>query len=99
MVMGFEHQVFLDLTSAQRSELHERLITHPFFSKAENSNSNFLYEFSESRSKSDMPDFLIIIEEEGLYVCNNKHAQPWSDIEFIEHYLLGNNIPYRIHEL
>lgn len=97
--MGFEHQVYLNLTSVQRQELHQILTTHSFFSKAEYRDSKLVYEFSENKSKPGMPDFLVVIEEEGLYVCHNRHAQPWAGIEFIEQYLLENNIPYRIHEL
>jgi hypothetical protein len=99
MAMGFEHQVYLNLTSTQRSELHKLLTIHPFFSRSGNQDGKLLYEFSGNKSKPGTPDFLVVIEEEGLYVCHNKSSQPWAGMEFIEQYLLENNIPYRIHEL
>ena len=97
--MGFEHHIFFTMSSQERGTVEKLLTKHPFFSSLSIVNNITFYEFRKTIAINNTPDFTVIIEKDGLYVCNNRHSEEWTDIDFIKEYLDENNIKYRIEEL
>jgi hypothetical protein len=97
--MGFEHHIFFTMSSQERGTIEKLLTLHPFFSSLSTVNEITFYEFRKTITTNNIPDFSVVIEKDGLYVCNNRHSKEWTDINFIKEYLDDNNIGYRIEEL
>lgn len=97
--MGYEYEVYVELTAAQRQELHNLLTAHPLFSGAESEGSGIRYTFAKDKSHSGMPDVLVVIDGSNLYLCSHLHTEACAYMECIQRYFLGNTIPYHINEL
>jgi hypothetical protein len=55
--------------------------------------------FEFKKGENAMPDFSVIIENDGLYIINNLKSEPTEDIEFILDNLTENKLEYKIIEL
>ncbi|MDF2451007.1 MAG: hypothetical protein K0S26_511 [Bacteroidota bacterium] len=97
--MGFEHQVYFSLTNESKNDIRKLLIENSCFTKSVIVDNKEYFEFHKTNAGNDMPDFSVVIETDGLYVCNNRQPDAFADIEFITQYLSENNIKYSIEEL
>lgn len=97
--MGFEHQVYFSLTNESKNDIQKLLIENSSFTKTVIVDNKEFFEFHLTNSDNDMPDFSVVIETDGLYICNNRHPDVFADIEFITKYLSENNIKYSVEEL
>ncbi len=75
------------------------LTGHPDFSMIEKIGEITFYEFRTSTHGYDMPDFSAVVDMQGLYIIHQLDSKPWADIQFIEEYLIKNNLSYKNEEL
>jgi len=81
--MGFEYKVVIKLNDTNKQGI-ENIIT-----ELQN----------QTASKDKWPDAYIKIEEDGIYICQNRISNVFEGLEKIKNYLTGNNLNYTIEEL
>jgi hypothetical protein len=96
--MGHEHKIYFSIPKANQDNLRDTITRQPSYSGTIQVNGVTQYEF-RFNSNDSYPDFVLVIENDGLYVCNNHSSKTWQEIEFIKKYLIDHNINYKIEEL
>ena len=97
--MGVEHKIYCSLSDKQKEDVQKLLTSHHLFSETEVVGNDKFFEFRKNKVDNEMPDFSIVIEFDGLYICNNQNYSQWADIDFLKEYLLENHISFKIEEL
>ena len=98
--MGFEHKIYCSLSDRQKDDIQRLLIAHDLFFRTIVVADNKFFEFrKKDKIDDELPEFNVVIEPDGLYICNYAHSSAWADIDFIKEYLLENHINIKIEEL
>ena len=94
--MGFEYKLITTFTIEQTDHLILFLEAHINHYKSYYFN-NFKYlEFRTPDNGDVMPNITIVLEADGLYICQHGSSHLWQDIEELEEYLKIEDTKYTI---
>ena len=97
--MGVEYKIYVDLKHEKKQQLQRMLTRQDTFSKQPEFDGRSQYEFRENKSEYEMPDFVIVIEDDGAYVCDYLNLKKPPIVRLLEQYFQAEELLYRTEEL
>lgn len=97
--MGFESKIYSKENAQIYKGVQNILENQKSFYKKEIINDHLDFEFRESKISGGMLDITVIIEEDGLYICQYLSSKMWNVLNEIITFLKKNNIDFNIEEI
>lgn len=94
--MGFEYEIKLNLTKLQKDEIEIMIKNNFLFYKSYIFDNKEFFEFRNELNKGKLPDFIIIFEIDGIYICKFNTSYLWKDIDYLKEYLIKEQISFEI---
>ena len=94
--MGYEYKIVKTLTLFQVHEICQILESTELFSnKYENNNAEFR-EFRSKDNNGKIPDFYVVVDEGGVYVCKNITPSLWENLSTLKTYFENNKMSFQV---
>lgn len=92
--MGNEYKLIARISREQKKDIFDILEKNKNFDRKDQSKLNF--EFRRSDNLGKMPNTYIVIESDGIYICQNGASYLWTDLNDLKEYFETNEIKYKI---
>lgn len=97
--MGYEFKVKTKLTAKQTLEIQNLLMQNKIFNRKHEYKGTLFWEFRFSDNKGEMPNFCLVFEEDGIYVCEYALCDFWNQLSSVKEYFKNKHIEYSIIEV
>ncbi len=94
--MGFEYKIKLNLTKLQKDEIEIMIKNNFLFYESYIFDNKESFEFRHELNKGKLPNFIIIFEVDGIYICKFDTSCLWKDIDYLKEYLVKENISFQV---
>lgn len=94
--MGFEYKIQAKLTPQQSNEIAQILTKNDYFERKYWVNEQLFWDFRLPDNRGALPNVSLIIESDGVYVCQWSTAEVWQYLDELKMYLHSQNIPIQI---
>lgn len=94
--MGFEYKIQAKLTPQQSNEIAQILTKNDYFERKYWVNEQLFWDFRHPDNRGALPNVSLIIESDGVYVCQWSTAEVWQYFDELKMYLHSQNIPIQI---
>lgn len=94
--MGFEYKIIISLATEQVHSIYQYFEDHTDFKRTKDQFGNECLEFKSSENTGRMPNTYVVLEPDGICICQNSSSYLWKNIEGLRHYLATNMLDYTI---
>lgn len=94
--MGYEYKIVKALTLFQVHEICQILESSELFSNKYKYNNAEFREFRSKNNNGKIPDFYVIVDESGVYVCKNTTPSLWEDLSILKTYFEKNRMSFQV---
>lgn len=94
--MGFEYKIRAKLTPQQISEIEQILSKNDYFEQKYWVKEQLFWDFRHSDNHEKLPNVSLIIESDGVYICQWSAVEVWHYLDELKNYLHSQNIPIQI---
>jgi hypothetical protein len=94
--MGFEYKIIVQLTKDQIQDISFLLEKNEYFEKKYYFGENEFWDFRHSANQGKLPNLSIILEQDGIYICQNSASYLWTNLDELKNYIETKIIEYKI---
>lgn len=94
--MGFEYKIQAKLTPKQTAEIEQILAKNVYFERKYWVEGQLFWDFRHSENRGELPNVSLIIESDGVYICQWSAVEVWQYLDELKNYLHSQNIPIKV---